>query len=200
MADLEKKVAEIVAEKLGKDVDSVKEAYFTGCGNTDGKITVTAHAVIGSYIYSFTDDGILPYYTTADSNVEAMQKFVDVAEKLDLMKEKKDNEEMKENVNFKKIVGCLMESYRRQMDAVIKELAEDTAAEIIEESYLLQTNKYEEITYDAEIEADESSELADNHFEIGGKIDWEAVIEKTERKKLKDQLEQLKAKCTETDI
>lgn len=76
------------------------------------------------------------------------------------------------NKNFEKIVDCLIESYTKQIEKTIKQLAEDKAAEIIEENYLLQTVNYSGITYDPEIDADESTELSETEFEIGGKLDW----------------------------
>lgn len=197
---MEKKIAEIVANKLNMDIADVKEAHFFGCDTKDDKVAVSASAYIGSYSYTFTEDGIMPYHSIAEDTTEAMHKFLDIAEKLELIKERQDNEEMKQNTNFKKIFGCLVESYRRQLDTIIKELAEDKAADIIEENYLLQTVNYSGITYDPEIGTDESAELSETEFEVGGKIDLEALAKKIESAKIKAQIEQLRAECMEEDI
>ena len=200
MTDFENKIAEIVANKLNMDIAEVKEAHFFGCDTKDDKVAVSASAYIGSYSYTFTEDGIMPYYSIAEDTIVAMTNLLDIAEKFELIKERQDNEEMKQNTNFKKIFDCLVESYRRQLDTIIKELAEDTAADIIEENYLLQTVDYEEITYDPEIDADESTELSETEFEIGGKIDLTALAKKIERAKIKAQIEQLRKECMEEDI
>ena len=197
---MEKKIAEIVANKLNMDIAEVKEAHFFGCDTKDDKVAVSASAYIGSYSYTFTEDGIMPYYSIAEDTTIAMTNLLDIADKLELLKERQDNEEMKKNTNFQKIFDCLVESYRRQLDTIIKELAEDKAAEIIEENYLLQTVNYSGITYDPEIDADESTELSETEFEIGGKIDLTAVVKKIERAKIKAQIEQLRKECMEEDI
>ena len=74
--------------------------------------------------------------------------------------------------NKKQIVACLIESYTKQLKNTIKQLAEETAEQIIEDNKQLQTVNYSGITYDPNIGADESSELSETEFEIGGKLDW----------------------------
>lgn len=174
MLNEKKMIARIVEYKLKNRARKIDDVKFSTAICEDGRVGVTAHVYMGNWIYFFTADTQIPmpYYADANTISEAVQKFIEEAEKLELHKEKREKNIMAEHFNRKQIVACLIESYTIQLKNTIKQLAEETAEQIIEDNKQLQTVNYSGITYDPNIGADESSELSETEFEVGGKLDW----------------------------
>jgi hypothetical protein len=153
---------------------------------------------MGNWIYYFTADTkiSMPYYADANTISEAVQKFIEEAEQLELYKEKREKNIMAEHFNEKQIVACLIESYSRQIEPIIKRMAKATAQKIMAQDVYLQERNYEEITYDPQLDYTEGEELADNNYQIGGKIDRDLFCE---RAKIELQLMEMKAEIAEDE-
>ena len=99
--------------------------------------------------------------------------------------------------NEKQIADCLIESYSRQIEPIIKRMAKAKAQKIVEENSTLQINYYDNINSDLDFGTDEAVKVDDNNFLICGKIDKDKFFDFA---KLHFQLEQLRAECMEEDI
>ena len=167
-------IARIVEYKLKNRARKIDDVKFSTAICEDGRVGVTAHVYMGNWIYFFTADTQIPmpYYADANTISEAVQKFIEEAEKLELHKEKREKNIMAEHFNKKQIIACLIESYTKQLEHIIKAHAEATAQKIMEQDVYLQDRHYEEITYDPQLDYNEGEELADNNYQIGGKLDW----------------------------
>lgn len=97
---------------------------------------------------------------------------------------KKDEKKM----NVRKIKTCLRESYKNELKEAINYMVDVKSAEIADKV----KKDYSEITYNPIYE--DGEEIADNHYEIGSKIDWELLIKFA---KMKMELERIKAEVTE---
>ena len=175
-------IARIVEYKLKNRARKIDDVKFSTAICEDGRVGVTAHVYMGNWIYYFTADTQIPmpYYADANTVSEAVQKFIEDAEQLELYKDKREKNIVAESFNRKQIVACLIESYTEQLEHIIKEYAEATADKIMEQDVYLQERNYEEITYDPQLDYTEGEELADNNYQIGGKIDRDLFCERVE--------------------
>ena len=210
-------IKEIAAKKLNKKIEEIKHIDFSETMYEDCRIGVTAWVYIDNYVYFFTEDKSdempyyvadtniqaiqqsdkIPYYAVANTNIQAIQQFAKDAENLEMFKEERKRNFMAGSFNEKQIADCLIESYSRQIEPIIKRMAKAKAQKIVEENSTLQINYYDNINSDLDFGTDEAVKVDDNNFLICGKIDKDKFFDFA---KLHFQLEQLRAECMEEDI
>ena len=191
MKKQKKQLAEIVANHLGITADKIEKVCFCETKCCNGKIAVTAEVWTDKYICNFigeTDDGECYQHSgIANTYNGAVKNYIQGVETV--MIRQTEREDTVSFASKKQIIECLVESYSRQVKPLIKAIAQSAAAEIVNNNSMLQSNIYDEITYNSKRSYIEGEELAENHFQVGGRMDWAKLLEYVE---LNVKLEQLK--------